>query len=102
MATTRPNRVSTARADLGFDPIRTELRSRGNDGSRRLGQEAFERLQNLTAGFHFQHSFHAGADFGICTLQQGRALVRIPLLRRVVKIFDLAELLRCHTRRVAR
>ncbi|MGA3261213.1 MAG: hypothetical protein ABSE35_20190 [Bryobacteraceae bacterium] len=74
----------TTGADLGFDLIRTELRSRGNDGSRRLGQEAFERLENLTAGFQFQHSFHAGADFGICTLQQGCALVGITLLRRVV------------------
>ena len=92
------NGSHAARADLLFDFIRTELRAGGKDGFRRVGEEAGGRLvENAPAGFHFQHALHAGADFGIRTLQQSRALGRAALLRRVIEIFDLTPTFRCHS-----
>jgi hypothetical protein len=52
-------------------------------------------IEDLTTGIEGKHAFYSCANFRIGTFQQSRSLVGL-LPRRMVKIFDLTPMLRCH------
>ena len=79
------NGSHAARADLRFDLIRAELDPGGDHRFCGIRQRAAGQLvQNLAVGFHFQHSLHAKADFGIGTAHQRRALGGTAILGGVI------------------